>query len=555
MFEIFCYSFIFVILFTPFGFFLTGDTKINLYLFSKELIFGSILLSFIAILINFFFPLNLFVNTIILLVSIIVLIKKRKRYINLKFLKFVILISILLTFLITESNVYRPDAGLYHLPFIGILNSEKIILGLSNLHFRYGHTSIVQHLSAIYNNLIFKDNGIVFAQAIIASSVIINFSYQVHKYITTKKYSFHLYVLFFILVFIFYKMNRYSEYGNDAPSHFLFFFFVSEVILYLNNKHSSLENNIILSLFVIQNKILLLPVIIFNFIGLKFNNIKKLFLRKNFYFLFFFIFIWITKNILTTGCIIYPIKESCIKNLSWTSIENINHITKESEVWAKGYFDLEPKIKAKTDYEKFLNNFYWVNAWSKKHLKLINEIMLPYLILCLLIILIFYFKSKNNYQKKNRIEYYLISVSFLTVLIWFLKAPLFRYGYSTIITFLSLVFASILSNRDINYKKINFTVKTIIFLGFFIIISKNLVRIINTQNSYANYPWPKYFSMKVGNNKNTYIKKELIYKQILVPEKPGYCMYVKNICNHYGLNENLNIKNLKSYDIIYFDSR
>ena len=549
MLEVFCYSLIAVILFTPFGFVLTRDTNENLYFFSKELIFGSILLSFIAILINFFFPLNLFVNTIILFVSIIVLIRKRKRYINLKFLKFIILISILLTFLIAESNVYRPDAGLYHLPFIGILNSEKIILGLSNLHFRYGHTSIVQYLSAIYNNLIFKDNGIVFAQAIIACSVIINFSYQIHNYIKTKKYDFHLYLLFFILIFIFYKMNRYSEYGNDAPSHFLFFFLVSEVVLYLNNKNSSLINNIILSLFVIQNKILLLPVVIFNFIGLKFNKIIKFFLEKNFYFLSFLFFIWITKNILITGCAIYPIKESCIKKLNWTNIENINEVAQAGEVWAKGYSDLESEIREKIDYKTFLSNFYWLNAWSKKHLKLINEIMLPYLILCLLIMIIFYFGSKKNYQNKDKNEFYLILVSFLTVLIWFLKAPLFRYGYSTIITFLSLIFASALTTRNINYKKINFTIYILVFLGFFTIISKNLIRITNTQNNYTNYPWPKYFSMTQENNKEIYLNKKLNYKEILVP-KSGYCMYVKNICSHYDTINNLRLKKIKGYDSI-----
>ena len=549
MLEVFCYSLIAVILFTPFGFVLTGDTNENLYFFSKELIFGSILLSFIAILINFFFPLNLFVNTIILFVSIIVLIRKRKRYINLKFLKFIILISILLTFLIAESNVYRPDAGLYHLPFIGILNSEKIILGLSNLHFRYGHTSIVQYLSAIYNNLIFKDNGIVFAQAIIACSVIINFSYQIHNYIKTKKYDFHLYLLFFILIFIFYKMNRYSEYGNDAPSHFLFFFLVSEVVLYLNNKNSSLVNNIILSLFVIQNKILLLPVVIFNFIGIKMNKIIKFFSDKNFYFLSFLFFIWITKNILITGCVIYPIKESCIKKLNWTNIENINEVAQASEAWAKGYSDLESEIREKIDYKVFLNNFYWVNAWSKKHLKLINEIMLPYLILCLLIMTIFYFGSKKSFQKKNKNEFYLILASFLTVLIWFLKAPLFRYGYSTIITFLSLIFASALTTRNINYKKINITIYIIIFLGFFTIISKNLFRITITQNNYTNYPWPKYFSMTQENNKEIYLNKKLNYKEILVP-KSGYCMYVKNICSHYDTINNLRLKKIKNYDSI-----
>ena len=73
-----------------------------------------------------------------------------------------------MTLILSESNVYRPDAGLYHLPYIGILNSEKIILGLSNLHFRYAHTSILQYFSAASNNIIFGDNGIVFAQALIA---------------------------------------------------------------------------------------------------------------------------------------------------------------------------------------------------------------------------------------------------------------------------------------------------------------------------------------------------------------------------------------------------
>ncbi len=551
MIEIFVFSFLSVILFTPFGFILTGNIKYNLYFFTKELIFGSILLSFIAILINFFFPLNLFVNSIILFISIIVLINKRKRYINLKFLKFVILISILITCLITESNVYRPDAGLYHLPFIGILNSEKITLGLSNLHFRYGHTSIIQYLSAIYNNVILKDNGIVFAQAIIASTVITNFSYQIHKYILKKNYCFHLYLLFFILIFIFYKMNRYSEYGNDAPSHFLFFFFVSEVILYLNNKNYSLVNNIMLSLFVIQNKILLFPVILFNFVGLKSNKIKKLFFEKNFYLLSFFFIIWLVKNILTTGCLIYPIKETCIKNLKWTSIEKVDRIAIESEVWAKGYIDLEPEIRSKTNYETFLNDFYWISAWSKKHLKLINEIIFPYLVLCLLILLIFYFKSKKNYQKKNKIEYYLILISFLTVLIWFLKAPLFRYGYSTIITFLSLIFASVLTSRNINYKKVNYTIYSIILLGFVVIVSKNLIRITNNHNSYTNYPWPKYYSMNNENNKEVYIKKKLNYKEILVP-KFGYCMYVKKICTHYDTISDLNIKKVKNYDVIFY---
>ena len=178
--------------------------------------------------------------------------------------------TFLIFILILESNVYRPDAGLYHLPYTKILNDEKIIFGLSNFHFRYGHISIVQYLSAISNNLIFRENGIVFAQALIAASVIINFSFKIYEYNKNKNYNFHFYFLISILIFIIYKMNRYSEYGNDAPSHFLFFFLISEIIL-LNKKNiTSVCNCLIVILFVILNKITLLMCAFFCS-----NNIKK----------------------------------------------------------------------------------------------------------------------------------------------------------------------------------------------------------------------------------------------------------------------------------------
>ena len=45
------------------------------------------------------------------------------------------------------SNEYRPDAGFYHIPYIQILNENKIILGLANIHSRFGHVSIIQYLS------------------------------------------------------------------------------------------------------------------------------------------------------------------------------------------------------------------------------------------------------------------------------------------------------------------------------------------------------------------------------------------------------------------------
>ena len=56
-----------------------------------------------------------------------------------------------------------------------ILNENKIILGISNLHQRFGHTSIMQYLSAIHYNYIFGLNGIVIPLASVAIYSIILF--------------------------------------------------------------------------------------------------------------------------------------------------------------------------------------------------------------------------------------------------------------------------------------------------------------------------------------------------------------------------------------------
>ena len=204
-------SILIVLLFTPFGLILSNENQKNLDYFSTQLLYGLIIISFIALSLNFLLPLNKNLNSFILLLPIILILKRKKIYFSKEFLIFLIASASIISILILESDVYRPDAGLYHLPYIKILNDEKIIFGLSNLHVRYSHISIIQYLSAISNNIIFNENGIIFAQALIASSVIINFSYKIYFYNKNKNYNFHFFYLVSTLIFIIYNKNRYSE--------------------------------------------------------------------------------------------------------------------------------------------------------------------------------------------------------------------------------------------------------------------------------------------------------------------------------------------------------
>jgi hypothetical protein len=116
--------------------------------------------------------------------------------------------------------VNRPDAGLYHLPYVSILNEYKIIFGLNNLHSRFGHISIIQYLSALNKNFLFKDNGIIIPLASIASFYYIYFANDIFD-IYTKKIKISLSSIFtlLILIYISFKLIGYDNFGNDAIAH------------------------------------------------------------------------------------------------------------------------------------------------------------------------------------------------------------------------------------------------------------------------------------------------------------------------------------------------
>ena len=79
--------------------------------------------------------------------------------------------------------------------------------------------------------------------------------------------------------------------------------------------------------------------------------------------------------------------------------------------------------------------------------------------------------------------------------------------------------------------------------------SKNFLRIIETED-YYNHPWPKFYSMKDGNNIEEYKVKKISNIKIRFPID-GYCMYINKICSHYESNiDNLLIEKKANYLII-----
>ena len=351
----------------PIGIFFVSKQENKFITYSTQLVYGIVLISFMALLLNFFTPLNQIINTFTITALLLIIYKRWKLFFNKEFILFSLISTFIICFLIVESNVNRPDAGLYHLPYINIINEEKIMFGLSNLHFRYAHASIIQHASAILNNLLLGIDGIVLPTALLTSAIIINFTSRILNLLKYKNYNLELFFLLFIQIYVFYKMNRYSEYGNDAPAHLLFFYLISIILKNKLFNTKEVLNLLIISLFVVLNKIILLFSIFVVFIHFTKKHFLNFFKNKRFYFLVLFFLIWIIKNITISGCLIFPITKLCSESFLWSNKNISKSVSIENEAWAKGWPDyVNDKNISQSDrltMKNYSKNFNWVSTW------------------------------------------------------------------------------------------------------------------------------------------------------------------------------------------------
>lgn len=561
MIEVLIFSIASALIFISYGIFFIknfflGKNKIDLNYIECGL-FGIIFLSFISLLLNFFTPINNTTGNIIAIIALIFIIFSKN--INYKIIKISFIAGCISSILIILNNVNRPDAGLYHLPYISIINNEKIIIGLANLHSRFGHISIVQYTSAIFKNSLFGTNGILIPTALISSFFVLfllDILIKTRKKILLTEY----FLIFFLLIFSLYHFSNYSEFGNDVPAYIYFFFTI--IIFYkIKNfkKNNPKENGKILvtSTFVILNKIFfslifLIPIMIFFLMKKKIYYLKY----RALIFSLFFVALWMIKNFFVTGCALYPIESTCIKKINWLNIHNIKNLNVSGEAWAKGWIDQkEPKL----NMEEYKSEFKWVKTWKEKHFNKILEKFSPFVTFNIFIIVLFFFykkKQKNiivikDYQNKSKILFVLF-LSALGIFFWFLKFPLYRYGLAYLATF--VIFSSLLTllffSKKKNFFSINFYNYTIYFAIFLFIIF-NVKRINNNFGIYYNnYPWPKIYSFNETNNSITYKPLFQDNKIIYYISEGELCMYGESPCTSYYNNE-IKFREKNNYKIFY----
>lgn len=495
---------------------------------------GFIFISLISLILNFFLPLSKNINTLVIFIILLISIFRFK--ISIDEIKNILFISVFTFFLIIYDTVYRPDAYFYHLPYSQILNENKIILGLSNLHFRFGHVSILQYISSINLTYFSGINGLLTPVAIFWSNLLLYFAKDSLRALRNSDYSISKVFSLIIFLFICTRINRYGEFGNDAVGHLALFYVVSLFLNYEAKNIDKFKELLLCSVFVFINKtflafIFIIPIYIFLYEKHKF--FKTLFSLPT-----FLLLLWIFKNLLISGCIIYPLEKTCINKFKWTNIEDTRIKKIESEAWSKGWPD---RVQKNITPKEFTKGFSWVQTWVKKNL---NIFLKNFLILVLIILLVFIFTGHHEINKKNKKKILILLIfSTLGSIYYFLKFPIYRYGYSYFVTFLIFFGLFFLKPQIKNFKN-NTMVKYLFILGFIILSGKQIQRINNNiaLSPIPNLNYSNNFEInKISNSFNYY------YSKI-------ECGYKKAPCTNYK-HKNLKHQSLYGYDILYLESK
>lgn len=432
-------------------------------------------------------------------------------------------------------NTNRPDAGLYHLPYIKTIIENKITFGLTNVHFRFGHVSIIQYVSAPYYYGSEYSNGISVPLSIIFIIFII---YFIEIFITKKNSELKKIISFFFIFSCLYGMNRYSGMGNDVPAHIFFFLVVYHFLTFSlqdKNYYSNFEKQILYASFCFLCKpmlitIFLLPLFTF------FKCLTNFKITRIILFSIFLVLFWLLKNFIVSSCLLYPSNITCFET-SWSSHNSIQanpkYIEELGEAWSKDFPNRDNKS---LDYESYNKNYNWVKTWTKNHLKIVFENLTINILFFLLLI----FKVINiTLDDKKTLTYskilYFLFFCLISLFLWFNKFPIYRYGESILITtilFIVIVCLKFISSNNIF--KYNY-LKNIIFLLIILIISKNVLKIKNfDQPNYKDSPWPKQNSYTKENN-------EIILDPVLnnegkviyfKPSNDSVCMFSKSPCTN-----------------------
>jgi hypothetical protein len=433
----------------------------------------------------------------------------------------------------------HDDFSYYHLTYSLGLTENKIQLGLGNIGHGPRHHSSVFYL----NSLIFLPHIKFYLFHSIGLITLIFVNFICLGFILDKKKfkSFdHIYI-FYLLVFAYInvKFYRISEYGTDIAAQLIVLVLISLSLLAIRKKISKFEfeSNIQLLILLICYVVTVKPYFVVYSLFLFLFLI--LFYKKNYFIKLFFLsrttivaaltfILFSLVNLSYTGCIIYPLKETCFsKKIPWSlSQKEVQKMKMWFEQWSKGGASPHHRVENPKEYIK---GFNWLKGWTDTYF--FNkglENLLSILFLSVLFIIIFYRNKKKFPESFNKNIYKILFVILILFSEWFYKHPTLRYGgYSLLASLIFLPTSLFLSNSFINKKTKKKIVATLVITSLLIFNVRNIKRIDKEIKIYKSDSFP-FFYIPQGDVELINLNEGI---NVYIPKNIDACWATKTPCS------------------------
>lgn len=448
----------------------TLDNKV-LYLKINYLypLVGFVFLSNLLFLINIFIKLDSKFVTLVILLTITPALKNILLKINLiyddgffkKIFNYVLIPGILL--ISTFDINFNYDAGYYHLLHQSWLRESNLVIGMSNIFWALGISSIYEYISSI----MWFDTSFVFLHFINIFFIHFFYIFISENLINKEKYLYN--TSLFILVF-----SLFDNFGlgggrngfiyiqgltkQDVTLGILYFYlFIVLTMKIKSKKINDLEIVLIslFSLFVFQIKISGFLILVFYFAFLiyllknKLINFRTVF-KLNIPFLGLS-FLWTLKSFFTTGCLVFPVSFTCFNVFSWYQLGS-----------TEAYQSVT--TQASLNYEVGQSFVRWIIDTGTFEYR--NQIFLNYLITMIILIILkklFFEKEKLSFELKIIFLFFII----LNIVFLLFYGPIPRYAIG--ISMISVGYFGFSTSR-IKFKISNAIIYFLIFSSIFLVV-------------------------------------------------------------------------------------
>jgi len=487
-------------------------------------VIGLVSLGNFLIIINFFLPIkNISVFMFLGLLLLINLMNINSKLsiqngLNLNnFLFYIIIPSILI--ISSSTTNFHYDAGYYHLNHQNWLRESNLIVGMVNIFWPFGMSSINEYISSF----LWFDTSFILLHFL--TLFFIHFFYIFISNNILSSENVNLKAASYFLLFFSFLDNFGASGGRNGFPYIqgvgkqdiavgVLFCFVSLVTLNsIKKKESSAIDFLIISLFaffIFQLKVSGVIIFFLYFIFCFFLLNNKIFTLKRIIFLqiptILFGIVWSVKSYLTTGCIIFPLNLTCINNFDWYLADSTKAYEEISTVSSLAY--MEYFIHKNRSIVDWFNDFFLSEIYPDLAL-FYRSVYLNFLIsLIVIYILKLIFFNKESVKKSfNLIILAFISSSLLYLLFF---GPIPRYAMGTLLTIIG-IFGFYSKNEKFTLNK---------YLIYFLITI--CVGLIPRANSYIEFLSNQRVAVSDPRLEEQYVEVQT-YENWVKPDKGDRC--------------------------------